>query len=238
MTGSVGATAPGPTVGPPCLHWPAELSARAVPHRTYDPRSVPVIETVATASAAFAATNVDDIVLLSVLFARRDDRFRTRHIVAGQFLGFAALVVASLLASVGLLALPDEAIGALGLVPIALGLRGLWLARRANADEDVLAERQVMTATGVAGITIANGADNVAIYAPLFATVGAGDTAITLVVFAGLIAVWCLVGGLIGSRPAVIRAVAWAGHYAIPFVLIALGIFIVAESGLVNTLLD
>lgn len=214
------------------------MSARVTAYHTYDSASVPAIETVATASVAFAATNVDDIVVLSVLFARRDDRFRTRHIVTGQFLGFAVLVVASLLASVGLLALPDEAIGVLGLVPIALGLRGLWLARRAGADEDVPAERQVMTTTGVAGITIANGADNIAIYAPLFATVGTGGTGITLVVFAVLVAAWCLAGGLIGSRPPVVRAVDWAGHYAIPFVLIALGIFIVAESGLVGALLD
>jgi cadmium resistance protein CadD (predicted permease) len=145
-------------------------------------------------------------------------------------------VLASLLASVGLLALPEEAVGALGLVPIGLGLRGLWHARRASAEEDEL-ERQAMTTTGVAAVTIANGADNIAIYAPLFATIGAGDTAVTLVVFAVLVPAWCAVGGLVGSRPAVIRAVSWAGHYAIPFVLIALGVFVVVESGLPGTLL-
>jgi cadmium resistance protein CadD (predicted permease) len=205
--------------------------------RAYDLPSVPGIETVAAAAAAFAATNVDDIVVLSVLFARRDERFRSGQIVAGQLLGFAVLVLASLLASVGLLALPEEAIGALGLVPIALGLRDLWHARQASAEEDEPDGRQVMTTTGVAAVTIANGADNIAIYAPLFATIGAGDTAVTLVVFAVLVAAWCAVGGLIGSRPAVIRAVGWAGHYAIPFVLIALGVFIVVESGLPGTLL-
>jgi cadmium resistance protein CadD (predicted permease) len=52
-----------------------------------------------------------------------------------------------------------------------------------------------------------------------------------------LVATRCAVGGLIGSRPAVIRAVGWAGHYAIPFVLIALGVFVVVESGLPGTLL-
>jgi cadmium resistance protein CadD (predicted permease) len=57
-------------------------------------------------------------------------------------------------------------------------------------------------------------------------------------VFFALIALWCLAVLLIGSRPAVIRIVERAGNYAIPVVPIALGIFILAESGLVTALLE
>lgn len=198
-----------------------------------------VTESAAAAVVAFAATNVDDIVVLSVLFARRDAHFHTRHIVVGQYLGFAVLVTASLAASVGLLALPDEAVGALGLIPIVLGLRGLWHARPAgdSGTYDPAARGTAMTTGGVASITIANGADNIAIYAPLFATVGPGSIAITLLAFFVLLAVWCLAGLLIGSRPPVARSVAWAGHYAIPVVLIALGIYIVVSSALPEALI-
>jgi cadmium resistance protein CadD (predicted permease) len=79
---------------------------------------------------------------------------------------------------------------------------------------------------------VANGADNVAIYAPLFATFGAEDTTVILTVFAVLVAVWCLAGLAIGSHRTVIGVVEWAGGYAIPVVLVALGVYIVAESGL------
>ena len=198
---------------------------------------MPLIETVATATVVFAATNIDDIIVLSVLFARRDERFHTRHIVAGQYLGFAVLIGASAAASIGLLALPEEAVGLLGLIPIALGLRGIWRARRLNTHshgEERLDERAAMSTTAVATITVANGADNIAIYAPLFATIGAGGLTTTLVVFFILIALWCAAGLLIGSRPAVVRAVDWAGHYAVPVVLIALGTYIIAESGLIQ----
>jgi cadmium resistance protein CadD (predicted permease) len=159
--------------------------------------------------------------------------------VAGQYLGFSVLVGASFVAAAGLLVLSDEAVGALGLIPIALGVRGLWRARRpADQDEDAkAADAATMSTASVAAITIANGADNIAIYAPLFATIGIAGTVTTLVVFFALVAVWCLAGLLIGSRPAVIRSVEWAGDYAIPVVLIALGVFIIAESGLPETLL-
>lgn len=202
--------------------------------------TVPVVDTAATAVAAFAATNIDDIVVLSVLFARRDEHLRTRHIVVGQYLGFAVLVAASLAAGAGLLALPEGAVGALGLIPIGLGVRALWRARRLRdeaEDDQAAAAATTLTTTGVASITVANGADNIAIYAPLFATFGAGGITSTLLVFFALVALWCLAGSLIGSRPAVVRVVGWAGHYAIPVVLIALGVFIVAESGLPRTLL-
>ena len=200
---------------------------------------MPLIETIATAAVVFAATNIDDIIVLSVLFARRDERFHTRHIVVGQYLGFAVLVGASVAASAGLLALPEEAAGVLGLIPIGLGLRGVWRARRLNDHshgEERLAERATMSTAAVASITVANGADNIAIYAPLFATIGAGGLTTTLVVFFFLIAVWCAAGLLIGTRPAVVRVVDWAGHYAVPVVLIVLGTYIIAESGLLQAL--
>ena len=199
---------------------------------------MPVAETAATATIAFTATNLDDIIVLSVLFARRDEHFCTRHIVTGQYLGFTVLIAASVVAGAGLLILPEEAVGALGLVPIAMGVRGLWRARRLSsrggADQAVPAA--AMTTTSVASITVANGADNIAIYAPLLATMGTGGAAATLLIFFALVALWCLAGRLIGSRPTVIRIVGWAGHYAIPVVLIALGIVIAAESGLPQTL--
>ena len=201
---------------------------------------MPLIETAATATVAFAATNVDDIIVLSVLFARRDEHLHTRQIVAGQYLGFAVLIAASVAASVGLLALPEEAVGVLGLIPIGLGIRGLWRAQRLNNQrhgDDHTAERLATSTTAVASITIANGADNIAIYAPLFATIGTDGIGVTLLVFFVLIAVWCLTGRLIGSRPAVIRVVDWAGHYAIPVVLIALGAYIVLESGIPQSVL-
>ena len=196
-----------------------------------------MIATVVTAAAAFAATNIDDLIVLSLLFARRDQHFHSRQIIAGQYLGFTVLVAVSLAVSAGLLALPDKLVGVLGLIPLALGVRGLCRARRADRGaQQPQADKAAISTTGVASITIANGADNIAVYAPLFASIGFGGFAATLIVFAVLAAVWCGAGFLIGSRPAIIRGVRWAGDFAIPVVLIALGIFIIAKSGLLGAI--
>lgn len=68
----------------------------------------------------FASTNIDDIFLLAAFFA--DPRLRHRSIVFGQYLGIGALVLASALAALLALTLPDGWIALLGIVPLLLGL--------------------------------------------------------------------------------------------------------------------
>jgi cadmium resistance protein CadD (predicted permease) len=184
--------------------------------------------------AALAATNVDDVVLLAIFFARRDERFGTRQIVLGQYLGFAFLIVVSALGAAGAMLLPDTAVRLLGLVPLALGLVGLVQALRGGADEDAgdAPTAGLRLDTGrVTAITIANGADNAAIYVPLFASAGIGGMGLTSAIFLVLVAPLLLVSWAIGSRPAVERIVERAGAYAVPIVLIALGVFILAGVG-------
>lgn len=185
---------------------------------------------------AFVATNVDDVVLLAIFFARRDERFGTRQIVAGQYLGFAFLIVVSALGAAGALLLPDAVVRLLGLVPLALGLVGLVDAvtgRGADddADDDAPAPGARLDTQRVTAITIANGADNVAIYVPLFASAGIGGMALTSAIFLALVAPLLVISWAIGSRPVVERAVERAGAYAVPVVLIALGVFILAGIG-------
>ncbi|NTU79173.1 MAG: hypothetical protein HGA45_07185 [Chloroflexales bacterium] len=49
------------------------------------------------AIATSAATSIDDIVLLTLRCSQTNETLRGRHIVAGQYLGFIALVAVSLL---------------------------------------------------------------------------------------------------------------------------------------------
>jgi cadmium resistance protein CadD (predicted permease) len=54
------------------------------------------IGVLSTGFAAFAATNLDDIVVLLLFFSQVNATFRHQHIIVGQYLGFTALVLASL----------------------------------------------------------------------------------------------------------------------------------------------
>jgi len=45
---------------------------------------------------AFVATNIDDIIILLLFFSQLNTQFRCRHIFLGQYLGFTAIIIASL----------------------------------------------------------------------------------------------------------------------------------------------
>ena len=182
-----------------------------------------------TAGIAFAATNVDDLVVLTFLFAQTGPQLRGWHIVGGQYLGFTALVALSLAGYLGALVVPLAWIGLLGLVPIAMGVHA-FLRRDAPADEPpaAVAGRQAL---GVAAITFANGGDNIGIYTPLFAASSRDALLVTLAVFFMLLGLWCWLGARLARQPALARAVARHGSRAIPLVLVSLGVYILVSCG-------
>ncbi|HEY4929426.1 MAG TPA: cadmium resistance transporter [Acidimicrobiales bacterium] len=181
----------------------------------------------------FVVTNVDDFVLLTALFVTVGRGGPSnRQIVAGQYLGMALLVTASALAALGLSTVPERWIGLLGLIPIGLGLRGLSVARRTPAGDDMRAA--VTGMAGVAALTISDGADNVSVYIPLFRQAGAGVTGTYVLVFAVLVGVWCAVARAVAARRQLIAVIEHVGHWLVPLVYIAIGIRIVVVSGLLG----
>ncbi|WP_327034750.1 cadmium resistance transporter [Micromonospora ureilytica] len=195
---------------------------------------IDLLSTAGAAAVVFAATDVDDIVILTLFFvaARTTGQPRTREIVAGQYLGIGALALASAVIAGGLLVVPDPWTGLLGLLPIALGVRAL----RGSGDDETPAV--VTGALGVAGVTIANGADNVAVYVPVFRALGVADSAVFLLVFVLLIALWCVAGAWLGGHRRVVRLVERAGAWLVPTIFIAIGLVILVSSGVLGRLAD
>ncbi|NYH42234.1 cadmium resistance protein CadD (predicted permease) [Micromonospora jinlongensis] len=195
---------------------------------------IDLLSTAAGAAVVFAATDIDDIVILTLFFvaARTTGRPRPWQIVAGQYLGIGALALASAVVAAGLLVVPDPWTGLLGLLPIALGVRAL------RASDDDVTPAVVTGTLGVAGVTIANGADNVAVYVPVFRALGAADSAVFLLVFVLLIALWCAGGAWLGGHPRVVRLVERAGHWLVPTIFIGIGVLILVSSGVLGRLVD
>ena len=79
--------------------------------------------TIVTAAGVFIGTNIDDLIVLTVLMLARRAHGKPRmwQIWAGQYLGIGALVAVSVLAALGLTIVPDRWVGLLGMIPIALG---------------------------------------------------------------------------------------------------------------------
>ncbi|WP_406062659.1 cadmium resistance transporter [Micromonospora sp. NBC_00860] len=195
---------------------------------------IDLLTTAGAAAVVFAATDIDDIVILTLFFvaARTTGRPRTWEIVAGQYLGIGALAVASAVIAGGLLVVPDPWTGLLGLLPIALGVRAL----RSSGDDE--APAVVTGALGVAGVTIANGADNVAVYVPVFRALGVADSVVFLLVFVLLIALWCVAGAWLGGHRRVVRLVERTGAWLVPTIFIAIGLVILVSSGVLGRLVD
>lgn len=193
---------------------------------------------VAQAVGLFALTNVDDLLLLSMYFGRRTGQpGEGGRIVAGQYLGFGALLVIIGAAAYGATFLPESVIPYLGLLPLAIGLKEAWETwseRRDDDDDDEDQREDKASGPGmvrVAVVTFVNGGDDIGAYVPVFAKAGAAGIAVFVVVFLILVGVWCVAGRFLASRPAVVRVLDRWGDILEPAVLIGLGLFILIEGG-------
>ena len=182
----------------------------------------------------FIATNIDDIIVLSLFFARGAGQAGTTlRILAGQYLGFAGILAASILVTLGADAfLPTEAIPYFGLIPLALGLRAAWQAWQGNDDDDdAKVSGKNVSALIVAGVTFANGGDNIGVYVPVFLNVDTATVIIYCVVFLILVAGLVLLAKFVATRPPIAEVLERWEHVLFPIVLIGLGIFILVSGG-------
>ena len=192
-----------------------------------------IFAVVLTAAVLFAATNVDDIVVLTVLSisSRASGQPRPWHIWAGQYAGFAVLIGASLAAAAGLAAVPLHWLWLLGLVPLGLGLGKLAAAIRTHRAGQQPSPAAVTGLTGVVGLTIANGGDNLSVYIPVFRTSTAAEIAVIIPVFLAGVGLYCLASIRFAGHRAVIEAVQRWGEWIVPVVFILLGFYIFYKTG-------
>lgn len=160
---------------------------------------IEALNTLPLAALMFAATNADDLVLLGIFFARPG--CRTKDIVLGQLVGIGAITAISFTLSTLALSVPHGWLPWIGIIPMVIGVK--WLRR---TDDNDAPEAASVAWWSVAGITIANGADNLGVYIPAFSMQSGFEKVVTGAVFLVLTLVWC--------------------GFA-PFVLIGIGLWIV-----------
>ena len=160
-----------------------------------------VLPQITIAILVFISTNVDDIFLLAAFFA--DKKLTARTVVLGQLLGIGTLVAVSTLVAWLSMALPEGWISLLGFVPLYLGLKqikSLWTDADDSAEDDEIQGQEHQMEQGlrsqllaVAGVTIANGGDNLGVYIPLFAN-SLAAIPLFVVVFGLMTLLWCFLG--------------------------------------------
>jgi len=191
-----------------------------------------MLETIVVGIMLFATTNIDDIFLTMAFFA--DPRLDRRAVVAGKFLGIGAIVAVSAAAAACAMAVPPEWVALLGFAPLGLGLHRLWSAWRAppgaTAEDDgvpAAAGSLVAQACSVAGVTAANGGDNLGVYVPVFTEQFQAIPAFA-VIFAVMTGLWCVGGNLLVNHRLVAATMRRLAGRLLPWVLIVLGLVILA----------
>jgi cadmium resistance protein CadD (predicted permease) len=197
------------------------------------------------AAAAFVGTNVDNTVVAMAMVAGAP-LDRARRIATGQVFGFVLLVVVAAAGAALLFEFSTAVVGLLGLVPLAIGARGLVLLARHRESDGDATERSTRQRrrsrfrpeqravgrgfTAAALVTIAAGGDNLAVYIPLFRVGGAtniGATAAVFVVGEALVT-WLILAG--GRHPKARGVMQRVGHVAVPILLCCVGVLVLVQA--------
>ncbi len=205
-----------------------------------------LITAISTGVTAFGATNIDDMLILTLFFSQVNATFRRWHIIIGQYLGFTGLIVASIPGFFGGLIIPQPWIGLFGLVPIVIGIRSLLKQEEDELEEvetevkdsqhSLIAKFLNLQTYSVAAVTFANGTDNISIYFPLFASSNWESLLVILAVFFLLVGCLCYLAYKLTHNRAIADILTRYGNNLMPFVLMGLGAFIVFESGTLTLL--
>ena len=195
-----------------------------------------MISSIVQAIGLFIATNIDDIVILSLFFGRGQGQpGTTRRILAGQYLGFLGILGAAVAAAFGAqVLLPEAILPYFGLIPLGLGLWAAWQAwrnRGQDDDDEAQLEGKRVSVWTVAAVTLANGGDNIGVYVPVFVSVSWSAVLAYCIVFLLLVAALVFLAKWISSRKPIAEALERWEHILFPAVLIGLGIVILVSGG-------
>jgi cadmium resistance protein CadD (predicted permease) len=201
------------------------------------------ISLIGIGATSFAATNIDDLFILMAFFANRRF-FPISQVVLGQYAGMGALLAIGIVGSLIALVVPNNLIGLIGIFPIAIGIKELLELRKNDHDDEE--EEPATTATKqlsqskwivaylpfltVAAVTISGG-EEVGIYTSVFAINNEASEIIVIIsVVMGLTGVWCGVAFYLVNHSFIADRFRRIASMILPFVLIGLGLYIMAEA--------
>lgn len=202
-------------------------------------------QTIISAIGVYISTSIDYLIVLIILFAQLSQNKQKWHIYAGQYLGTGLLVGVSLVAAYVVNFVPKAwMVGLLGLIPIYLGIRFAIVGEgeEEEEEEEIIERLEQSKATQlfwtVTLLTIASGGDNLGIYTPYFASLDWAQTLVALLVFAIGVIIFCELSRVLSSIPLISETIEKYERIIVPLVFIPLGLYIMYESGTIETFLN
>lgn len=201
-------------------------------------------QTIISAIGVYISTSIDYLIVLIILFAQLSQNKQKWHIYAGQYLGTGLLVGVSLVAAYVVNFVPEAwMVGLLGLIPIYLGIRFAIVGEGEEEEEEEIIERLEQSKANqlfwtVTLLTISSGGDNLGIYIPYFASLDWAQTLVALLVFAIGVIIFCELSRVLSSIPLISETIEKYTRIIVPLVFIPLGLYIMYESGTIETFLN
>ena len=201
-------------------------------------------QTIISAIGVYISTSIDYLIVLIILFAQLSQNKQKWHIYAGQYLGTGLLVGVSLVAAYVVNFVPKAwMVGLLGLIPIYLGIRFAIVGEGEEEEEEETIERLEQSKANqlfwtVTLLTIASGGDNLGIYIPYFASLDWAQTLVALLMFAIGVIIFCKLSQVLSSIPLIFETIEKYTRIIVPLVFIPLGLYIMYESGTIETFLN
>jgi len=182
---------------------------------------------------AFISTNIDDLFILTLLYAQARTPSEEHRITLGHTLGIAFLTIVSLVGALSKRLLPVQYVRWLGLVPILLGIRvliGYWRSCRSNdAIPETIGPSGHSGSFSTAAVTVANGADNIGVYIPLFAGFASVQLLTAFAVFFLMNLFWCRLGRNISNLPFIRNTVSRYQELMMGSVFILIGLYVLIK---------
>jgi cadmium resistance transport/sequestration family protein len=192
-----------------------------------------MIQTIITAIVTYIATSIDEIPILFMLYTKQSNRGKAKTITLSYFLGTFILISIGLLGSLGLGFIPEQwMMGLFGLIPLILGIK-ILIKGEDGEEEGVKKSIQKYKSLGiqVLAITIGLGADDLAVYIPLFTTLEGWEIISMVLVFALGTAVLCRISYKLTSINKLTEFIEKYERFIVGIIFTAIGIFIMLECG-------
>lgn len=183
--------------------------------------------------AAFVGSNIDDLFILIIFFA--NPKFPKSQVVLGQYVGMGALLAVSALTSFVALFVPSGLLGLIGIIPVAIGIKEFLKLRNKDTDSDDKKSLVARKGSYLPSLTVAlvtfSGGEEIGVYGSIFATNNQLGEIVTIV-FVSLVltGLWCIIAHYLVNRTILADRFQRLGSWVMPFVLIGLGVYILAEA--------
>lgn len=172
---------------------------------------------------AYAATNIDNLLIMASLGAGRSNR---RDLITGFVVASATVLAVTSSAMFIDRVFPPEVLGYLGFVPLSIGV---YLLLFTGADGPTTAGRGT-TWPAISGLLLANSGDTIFAVGPLFAESGRDARLGLSLGFALVATVWLLLILTVSERVARSPVLGKLGQRMAPWMMILIGLYVLSDS--------